>query len=84
LLKRFIAYYLPFDQGMEFQAPLIWQNARQYAYRNGIACLALVGISLAADAHDFGLAATATHGLAIVTTFFATVFTAAALDPRYR
>lgn len=84
LLKKLIAYYLPFDETLVFKLPWVWQNARQYAYRNGIACLALAGISLAADAYQFPIAATAAHGLVAVTTFFAALFTAAALDPRFR
>lgn len=84
LFKRLLAYYLPFDQGLAFQIPWIWQNARQYAYRNAIACVALVGLSLTAKAYQLTTAATATHALAIITTFFATVFTFAAIDHRLR
>ena len=82
VLKKLMAYYLPFDQDFAFQLELIWQNAPRYAYRNGIACLALAAIALTAQALHLPIPATIAHGLAIVTTFFASVFTAAALDPR--
>ena len=84
MLKKLLAYYLPFDQEMVFQLPLIWENARLYAYRNGIACLALAAIALSADAMKMPVPATVAHALAMVTTFCAAVFTAAALDPRQR
>ncbi len=82
MLKRLLAYYLPFDREQGFRFEWIWQNARRYAYRNGIACLALAAIALTADALQLPVAATVAYALAIVTTFCASVFTAAALDPR--
>ncbi len=84
MFKRLIAYYLPFDTAMSFQMPWIWQHGKTYALRNGIACAALVGISLAAKTYQFPVAAMATHALAIITIFFTTIFTAAAIDPRAR
>jgi hypothetical protein len=84
VFKRFVAYYLPFDAALSFQMPWIWQHGKTYAFRNGIACAALVGISLAAKSYQLPVAAMATHALAIITIFFTTVFTAAALDPRAR
>ncbi len=84
MLKQIVAYYLPFDSSLSLQVPWIWANAWRYAYRNAIACVALVGISLTADSYQFHVAAVAAHAMAIVTIFFATIFTAAAIDPRMR
>lgn len=84
MFQKLVAYYLPFDTGLGFRLPWIWERAKQYAFRNAIAALALAGISLGADAYQLPMAAVASHGLTLVTVFFATVFTAAALDPRFR
>ncbi|MGE0082623.1 MAG: hypothetical protein AB7U81_15190 [Thiohalomonadaceae bacterium] len=84
MFGKLIAYYLPFDAGLGFRLPWVWERARLYALRNAIAALALAGISLGAEAYQLPMAALASHGLTLVTVFFATVFTAAALDPRFR
>ena len=82
MLKRVLAYYLPFDRERGFRLEWVWQNARLYAYRNGIACLALAAIALTADAMQLSIVAFIAYALAVATTFCASVFTAAALDPR--
>lgn len=84
LFRKLVGYYLPFDSGLSFRLPWIWERATQYAYRNAIAGAALAGISLSADAYGLPLAATATHVLTLFNVFLATVFTAAAVDPRFR
>lgn len=84
MFGKLIAYYLPYDTASGFRTPWIWERARRYAARNAIAALALAGISLGAEVYQLPMAAVASHGLTLVTVFFATVFTAAALDPRFR
>ncbi|MCK9531016.1 MAG: hypothetical protein M0R77_10735 [Gammaproteobacteria bacterium] len=84
MFGKLLAYYLPVDATPAFRLPWVWERARQYAYRNAIAGVALTGIFLGAEAHALPGAALAAQVLTIVNVFFATVFTAAALDPRFR
>lgn len=84
MFRQLLSYYLPFDAELGFRLPWVWANARQYAYRHAIACLAMTAISLAADANALPAMALAAHALALVTVFFASLFTMAAIDPRAR
>lgn len=84
MFKKLLAYYLPFDEAMTFQFMWVWQNARYYAYRNAIACVAFTGLAISANSYQMPVASAIALGCGVVTTFFATVFTVAALDPRGR
>ena len=84
MFKKLLAYYLPFDEEMGFQLLWIWQNAKVYAYRNAIASVACTGIAIGANIYRIPIAGTVAFSCGVVATFFATVFTAAVLDPRNR
>lgn len=84
MFRKLLGYYLPFDEELNFQLLWIWQNAKFYAYRNAIACVACAGIAIGADSYRLPLTSAVALGYSAIATFFTTVFTLAALDPRQR
>ncbi len=81
-MRKLISYYLPFDDEMAFSLPLVWENGKRYAYRHGIACVALGTVTVAADVSAMPVIASVTFGLTCVTSLVGSICAGAAMDAR--